>query len=85
MGCHHLSNMIMKRFGWYGTVSGFITTGRLVNIYMTQVPTAANAVRLGRLGKQILLLLGRLLPSGDQSNRRRSMVHTSLALIERHL
>ena len=52
---------------------------------MTQVPTAANAVRLGRLGKQIVLLLGRLLPPGDQSNRRRSMVHTSLALIERHL
>jgi len=52
---------------------------------MTQVPTAANEVRLGRLGKQIVLLLGRLLPSGDQSNRRRSMVHTSLALIERHL
>ena len=51
---------------------------------MTQVPTAANAVRLGRLGKQIVLLLGRLLPSGDQSNRRRSMV-PSLALIERHL
>ena len=37
------------------------------------------------LGKQIVLLLGRLLPSGGQSNRRRSMVHTSLALIERHL
>ena len=52
---------------------------------MTQVPTAANAVRLWRLGKQVVLLLGRLLPPGDQSNRRRSMVHTSLALIERHL
>jgi hypothetical protein len=39
---------------------------------MTQVPIVANAVRLGRLGKQILLLLGKLLPSGDQSNRRRS-------------
>ena len=52
---------------------------------MTQVPTAANAVRLWHLGKQFVLLLGRLLPSGDQSNRRRSMVHTSLALIERHL
>jgi hypothetical protein len=51
---------------------------RMIRMYI-HVPTAANAVSLWRLGKRILLLVGRLLPSGDQSNRRRSMVHTSCA------